>query len=226
MKRHRRLMIALLCSLICGVCFYLQAQHIRGEYEQARADLISKFGSDIVDVVVAKVPLEPGDVIDSKNVEVVSWVAPLIPKDAIVSLSDVEGSVVQNPHPQGAPLTALTFRKREDQFEVPSGYVALSLQGIDKLGLQSSISPGSQLAAYEVKDRRVSLVTSNMRVVSCSDKQKTCLVAILPEEVPKILEIMDRGTLRVVLPAQDIENLPFSNNLRAPQSIEAEVRHE
>ncbi len=204
----------------------MQAQSIRGEYEKARADLISKFGSDVVDVVVAKVPLEPGDVIDSKNCEVVSWVAPLIPKDAIVSMDEVEGSVVQNPQAQGAPLTQLTFRKNTDQIEVPSGYVALNLPNSDKLGIQASIQAGSQLAAYEVKDKKASLITSNMRVISCSEKQKTCLVALLPNEIPKILEVMDKGALRVVMPAQDVENLPKTNEARAPQSAEAEVRHE
>lgn len=226
MKRRRRILISLLCAAICACCFYFQAQSIRGEYEKARADLIAKFGSDVVDVVVAKVPLEPGDVIDSKNCEVVSWVAPLVPKDAIVSMQEVEGNVVQIPHPQGAPLTLLTFRKNDNQAEVPSGYVALSLQGIDKLGIQAGIQPGSQLAAYEVKEKKASLITSNMRVISCSEKQKSCLVAVLPSEVPKILEVMDKGALRVVMPAGDVENLPRINESRAPQSVEAEVRHE
>ncbi len=226
MKRRRRILISILCALICAGCFYMQAQSIRREYDKARADLIAKFGSDVVDVVVAKVPLEAGDVIDSKNCEVVSWVAPLVPKDAIVSMDEVEGSVVQNPHPQGAPLTQLTFRKSGNQIDIPSGYVALSLPGIDKFGINTSVQSGSQLAAYEVKDKNVSLITSNMRVITCAEKQKTCLVAVLPNEVPKILEVMDRGALRVVMPAGDVENLPKANESRAPQSVEAEVRHE
>ncbi len=226
MKRRKRILISILAAVICAGCFYMQARSIRGEYEKQRADMIAKFGSDVVDVVVAKVPLEVGDVVDRKNCEVVSWVAPLVPKDAIVHMDDIEGSVVQNPQAQGAPLTQLTFRKNDQQVDIPSGYVALSLHGIDKLGIQTNIPPGSQIAAYEVKDNKASLLTSNIRVISCSEKQKSCLVAVLPNEVPKILEVMDRGALRIVMPAGDIEHLPRSNESRAPQSVEAEVRHE
>ncbi len=225
MKKRQRIVWSLVCALICGICFYMQSLHIRSEYEQARADLIARFGQDVVDVVVAKVALEPGDVIDSKNCETVSWVAPLLPKEAIVRFSDVEGSVVQNPTPEGSPLTALTFRKRTDAVEIPQGYVALSLPGTDKLGLPSGLQPGLQLAAYDVKDGKAKLITSNMRVISCSDKQKSCTVALLPNEVPRILEVMDRGSLRVVMPASDINHLPSADEKRAPHTVEAEVGH-
>ncbi len=226
MKKHKRLMISLLCALICALCFYLQARHIHAEYDRARNELMARFGSDVVDVVVAKTPLEIGDVVDRKNCEIVSWIAPLVPKGAISKLEDIEGSVVQNPFPEGAPVTELAFRKRDEQVEVPSGYVALRLNNIDKLGVYSSVQPGSSLAAYEVRDSRARLITHNLRVLSCSEKQKTCLLAVLPNEVPNILEIMDRGSLRVVMPAADVEVLPENNSLRAPQAVSAEVHDE
>ncbi len=226
MRRRRRVLTSIICALLCAGCFYMQARHIRAEYDMARADLIAKFGSDVVEVVVAKEPLEVGDVVDSKNCEMVSWVSALVPKDVIVSLSDIEGNVVQYPHPQGAPLTQLTFRKADDQMEVPSGYVALSLTGIDKLGIQATLKLGALLAAYEVKDKRVSLLTTNLKVISCSEKQKSCLVAALPSEVPRILEVMDRGAMRIVMPASDVDDLPGAPASIAPQSVEAEVRNE
>ena len=225
MTRRLRLVAAGACALLAAALCLAYGQHVRDEAEQVRAEALERYGGEVVTLVVASEGLEVGDVVDRLNVTEQDWLADLAPEDAILSLDDVLGSEITVPAAAGAPLTALNFREDEDAVEVPSGCVALTVSVTTNLGLPSATTAGTRLAAYEVDDSGVSLISDDLLVLRSTADQTSVgsrgevTLAVAAEDVASVLAASAEGSLRLALPADDIGDLSLGTG-SAPTRVD------
>lgn len=213
MSRRLRLVIAGVCAAAAVVLCLLYGQSIEAEAESERTEVLERFGGEVVSIVVASEDLSVGDVISEDNVSEEEWVSDLAPVDAITSMDDVIGLEITIPLSEGVPLTTLNFQDVEDAVEVPEGRVAISVEYDDDLGLTSAVAEGDRLIAYQVDDSGVQLLSEDVLVIDLPSDSSgtfssgTVTLAVLPEDVTDLLYASTEGTLRLVLPAEDVSEL-------------------
>lgn len=228
MTRRVRLVVAGACALVAALLCVAYGQSVRAEAEQVRAEALERYGGEVVTLVVASEGLEVGDVVDRLNVTEQDWLADLVPEDAILSLDDVLGAEITVPAAAGAPLTSLNFRDDEDAVEVPSGCVAVTVSVTTNLGLPSATTAGTRLAAYEVDDSGVSLISDDLLVLRSTADQTSVgsrgevTLAVAAEDVASVLAASAEGSLRLALPADDIEDLSLGTE-SAPTRVDPVV---
>ena len=192
-----------------------------------RADALARYGGEVVSLVVADDAIEEGDVIDSSNVSVREWLADLAPAGAVTSVDDVIGSQVTIPVAAGAPLTSLNFRAKSEMVSVPSGHVALSLPVTDKLGLAGSVTAGTPLCAYRVSEDGAEVISADIEVLVAPVERtgissaSTITIAVPSSDVPRTLSASAEGSLRLVVPADDVEAVD-EGVVAAPSVVSAE----
>ncbi len=222
----RRFKIALsgaFAVLTAGLCA-LYGQEVRAEAERQRSEVLERFGGETVSLVVANDVLEVGDVVGRQDVAEKEWVADLAPEGAATSLEDVLDRKVTAPVAAGLPLTELNFRDEARMPEVPSGYMAVSVPVTEKLGLPDAVSAGSRLVAYEVSEEGTKAISADVRVLLAATRSSSLSsrgsisVAVKPDCVTALLTASAEGSLRLVLPADDVET---GEAARAPEQVEA-----
>lgn len=206
MSLRFRVVLSSACALLAVMACLAYASGVREEAERVRAEVLERYGGEVVTLVVASTRLEPGDVVSQSNVSTREWVADLAPEGAVVSLADALGREVGVATEKGAPLTQLTFRSSSDLADVPDGHVALSIPLTDKLGVPRGIGQGATLVAYAVTNEGTRLVSGEMTVLAApvatalgSGGQLT--LSLLPDDVAAVLTASASGDLRLVMPA-------------------------
>ena len=222
---NRRFKIALsgaFAVLTAGLCL-LYGQEVRAEAERQRSEVLERFGGETVSLVVATDALEAGDVVSRQNVTLREWVGDLAPEGALTSLDDVLDKKLTVPAAAGSPLTELNFRDEAQMPEVPAGYMAASVPVTEKLGLPDAVPAGSRLVAYEVSDEGTKAISADVRVLLAATSSSSLMsrgsisVAVKPECVASLLTASAEGSLRLVLPADDVES---GGDAQAPTKVE------
>lgn len=210
MSRRFRIIFSLSCAVLAALLCLNYADHVQNEAQRARAEVLERYGGEVVTLVVTTAALEPGDVATQANVTTREWLVDLAPEGALTSLDDVVGREVGNAAPKGVPLTEVTFRDSSTMAEVPAGRVAVTVPVTDKLGIAHDVSQGATLAAYEVTTEGTKLLSPSLIVLAVpvttgvgTSSQLT--VAVLPDDVPAILTASATNDLRLVMPGADPE---------------------
>lgn len=204
-----RVLCALLCAVAAAMISLQYSQSIRADAQKMREDLQARYGGETVELVVSTKALRVGDVIEPADVVKRDWVSMLAPADAYTRMEDVVGKTVKVPLSENAPITQTTFATMDEQYSIPEGYVALSIPLTEKLGLGQHIAPHTAVVAYEATQKASDLITSDMRVLYVQDEARgqfsspSCVVAVKPQDVGRILTAQAKNSLKFVVPAQD-----------------------
>lgn len=226
MSRRFRMILAGAFALLGVVACLAYADSVRTEAQRVRSDALARFGGEVALLVVAEHALEAGDVVGETSVSVREWVADLAPEGALTSLEEVVGREVSVPVAAGAPLTELNFRDGQALAEVPAGHVAVSVPVSEKLGIARGVTRGSRVSAYEVADQTPRLIARDVEVLSelgaqtgmVANQQLT--IAMRPSEVSAVLAASTNGTLRLVMPASDVEMTDEGETMVPPEEAE------
>ncbi|WP_322151239.1 SAF domain-containing protein [Paratractidigestivibacter sp.] len=222
-RRFKILLSGAFAVLTAGLCL-LYGQEVRADAERQRSEVLERFGGETVRLIVATDSLEAGDTVSRQNVSEKEWVADLAPEGALTSLDDAVDRKVTVPVVAGAPLTELNFRDEAQMPEVPAGYIAVQVPVTEKLGLPDAVPAGSRLVAYEVSDDGTKVVSADIRVLLAASASSSAMsrgslsVAVKPDFVAAILTASAEGSLRLVLPADDVES---GETAQAPAQVEA-----
>lgn len=223
---NRRFKIALsgaFAVLTAGLCA-LYGQEVRAEAERQRSEALERFGGETVSLVVATGGLEAGDVVGRQDVAEKEWVGDLAPEGALTSIDDVLERKITVPAAAGSPLTELNFRDEAQMPDVPAGYIAASVPVTEKLGLPDAVAAGSRLVAYEVSDDGTKAISADVRVLLAATRSSSLTsrgsvsVAVKPDCVAALLTASADGSLRLVLPADDVES---GEGAQAPERVES-----
>lgn len=229
MTNRTRIIVSILAGLLVGLCFIGYGQAVEERVSKNHKEALEEYGGEVVSVVVSTRELEQGDVIDKTSVEVQDWIADFVPKDAIVDIEQIQGKSVTIPLASHMPLTKLNFRKIEETRKIPKGYVGICIPLTQKLGIDQQVCGSNNACAYCVKESGVSLLASNIKIINSDankSSNKTITLAVLPDDVPKILEASASSTLRIVRPAEDVVNLSKKDEERAESKVEAKSAKE
>lgn len=220
-----RVAIAVVCAACVGLSFAAYADDVRAEADRQRSEVIARYGGEVVDLVVARHALEPGDVVEAGDVEVREWLVDLAPEGAITDADEVLGTTVTVPAAAGAPLTGLNFRDATEAEDVPEGYIAVSVPITDKLGLSAGTQVGSKVVAFRVTSDGAQVLATDAVVLSMPETASSALVssgtlsiAVLPDDVADVLSASATDDLRIVLPAEGVDAIPDAG---APDEVEA-----
>lgn len=207
MRRRTRLALSVACGVLAMLLAATYADAAQQEAEAARAEALERYGGEVASLVVAKKGLSAGDVLSQSDVEIREWLVDLAPEGAVSNLDDVVGLRLASAVAAGSPLSEVDFAGAEGSLEVPEGRVAVSVKLTDKTGISSALPAGSRLLAYEVREGKTTLVTGDASVVGASSGtagSSSVTVAVSPSVVARVLAAGADGTLRLVVPAEDV----------------------
>ncbi len=227
MSARFRIIFSAAFALLGVMACLVYADSVRQEAERVRSDAIERFGGEVASLVVANQALETGEVITERNVRVRDWVADLAPADAITNIEDVVGREVSVPVAEGVPLTQLNFRDEQALSEVPAGHVAVSVPVTDKLGLARGVTRGARVSAYAVDADGTKLIATDIEVLSELAASSSVVaaqqitIAVMPGDVSEVLDASASGSLRLVIPADDVEVVDTGETVAPPEEVEA-----
>lgn len=221
-----RLIFSAAFAVLGVVSCLAYADSVRQEAERVRSDAIERFGGEVASLVVATQAIEAGEPITERNVRLRDWVADLAPAGAIVNIEDALGREVSVPVAEGVPLTELNFRDELALSEIPAGHVAVSVPVTDKLGISRGVARGVHVSAYAVLGDETRLIATDVEVLSelasstgvIAAQQIT--IAVLPDDVSEVLGASASGSLRLVIPADDVEVADTGTTDAPPEEID------
>lgn len=210
MRRRVRLVASAACGVIAVMLACAHADAARAQAREERAEVLERYGGEVTTLVVARRELARGDVVAEADVEVREWLSDLAPAGSLGSLDDVVGVRLTSPVASGAPLTGLDFAKEEGSLEVPEGRVALSVRLGDRSGVAQDTAPGSRVLAYAATADGVRLISDDVQVLGMGSSgsrvsDQAVTLAVLPADVTAVLGAGSDGTLRLAVPAHDVE---------------------
>ena len=229
MSARFRIVLSAAFAVLGVVACLAYADSVRQEAERVRSDAIARFGGEVAHLVVANQPIEVGELITDRNVQLRDWVADLAPQGAIATLVDAIGREVSVPVAAGAVLTELNFRDESVVSEVPAGHVAVSVPVTEKLGIARGVTRGARVSAYAVSQDVPQLIATDVEVLSelatsvgvIATQQIT--IAVLPDDVPAVLGASASGDLRLVIPADDVETVAEPEQAEGPVEEQVEM---
>lgn len=227
MRKRARIAASVACGAVAVALSVAYADAAKGEAEAARAEALARYGGEVTNLVVARSGLSAGDIVSQSDVEVREWLVDLAPTGALSSVDDVVGLRLTSAVAAGSPLSEVDFAGADGSLEVPDGRVAVSVHLNDKTGVTGPLAAGSRLLAYEVTAEGPSLISGDVTVVGTSSlsavqvsSADSLTIAVVPEDVTRVLAAGADGTLRLAVPAEGVG----SNDAEGEEttSVEAE----
>lgn len=207
MSLRIRLVIALVCACVAGGIVFQYAQNIRADAQKMREDLQKRYGGEIVQLVVTTKALHAGDVISKEDIHTRDWLSELAPFDAYTQIDEVLGKTVKNPIAGNIPLSKANFSDASEENAIPEGYVALNIPMSEKLGIGMHVAPHTAVVAYEATHTSSELITKDALVLYSQEDEAghigrtSCVIALRPEDVTRVLTASAKGSLKFVVPA-------------------------
>lgn len=207
MSLRIRLIIAFVCACIAGGIVFQYAQTIRADAQKMREDLQKRYGGEIVQLVVTTKALQVGDTISKEDISTRDWLSELAPFDAYTSEDEVLGKTVKAPIAGNVPLSKANFSNVSEETPIPEGYVALNIPMSEKLGIGMHVAPHTAVVAYEATHKSSELITKDALVLYSQEDEAghmgrmSCVIALRPEDVERVLTASAKGSLKLVVPA-------------------------
>ena len=202
MSRRFKIVLSGAFALLAVVLCLAYGESVRAEEESRRQETLTRYGGEVVSLVVATSQLEEGQVVGKK-----------------VTVAAASG----------APLTQLNFRETGAAFEVPPGKIAVSVPMADKLGVGEGVAAGDRLVAYRVADGAATVLAKEATVLSVPEGSRSLAsgsqamtVALAPADVSSVLAASAEGSLRFGLPASDVDGVE-AGVPAAPTKVDQEV---
>ena len=214
MSKRVRIIVACACAVVAMLACLLYSKHVNEEAERERAQTLKRYGGEVASLVVANRTIEAGETITASDVEMRDWISSLAPEEALLSMDEAVGREVSVPIAANAPLCALNFRDLSQIEEIPAGHVAVSVPITDKLGISPAVSAGSRVAAYKATQDSadpiggIAIVLAAPSANGSSLGRGTITIAVASNDVAAILASSAAGDLRLVVPADDVMELP------------------
>lgn len=207
-KRNRSLLIGIACGLCCALCVGVYTFQIDQRADAAQAELLSKYGGDRVEVCVAKRDIPAGQTIAEGDVEVRTWIATLLPQDAVIEKKEAIGRQVGSTILAGEVVSAARFGTTAADIEVPDGYSAISVPTDDVQAVGGALKPGMHVDVYATGSSSTSRIAASVLVIATSAasddssaKGSWLTLAVRPARVEELVSAAQNLSLYFVLPA-------------------------
>lgn len=211
MKRKKTMVMGVACGVLCAACVFAYLQSVRGEAEAARAEALSRYGGEQIEVCVARRDIAAGESVEAGAVETKLWVADLLPADAARSTSDVVGLTATSNILAGEVVSLQRFGQAAAALDVPQGLAALSVPAKTVQAVGGALVPGARVDMYATGDTSTAAIARNVLVLKTSasgaDGKAAAdttwvMVAVEPESVQEIIAASRKAELYFALPAE------------------------
>lgn len=209
-SRKKTMILAIASGVMCAVCLGLYMTSIENEAQAAQAEILSKYGGDQVEVCVAKRNINAGEIIADSDIETRTWVASLLPKDAITVRGDAIGKQVGSTILSGDVISAARFDSAGSDIEVPEGYTAISVPAKQIQAVGGALKAGMRTDVYSVGANSTDMLASSVLVLATSQAEDSAssnnawvTLAVLPSRVEEIVSAAQNLDLYFVLPSED-----------------------
>ena len=125
MSRRFKIVLSGAFAVLAVVLCLAYGESVRAEEETRRQETLTRYGGEVVSLVVATTELDEGQVVSAGDVTRRDWVSDLVPEGAVTDLDEVVGKKVTVAVASGAPVTQLNFRETGASVDVPSGMIAV-----------------------------------------------------------------------------------------------------
>lgn len=212
MKRRKTTIAGIACGVLCAACVFAYVQSVRGDAEAARAEALSRYGGEQVEVCVARRDVAAGEKVDAAAIETKLWVADLLPADAARAASDVVGRTATSSILAGEVVSLKRFGEASATVDVPAGLAALSVPAKTVQAVGGALAPGARADLYASGDTSTAAVARDVLVLATSSSAADgaasadvtwVTVAVEPESVQEIIAASRKAELYFALPAAD-----------------------
>lgn len=209
MERKRTKIIAVASGVVCALCVGLFMQSVQGSADAARAEALEKYGGAQVDVWVAKRDIAAGERVEPSMVEAKSWIADLLPDDALRSSESVSGNTASSPIFAGEVLVGKRFAATSSQLDVPSGTTALSVPAKAVQAVGGGLEPGMYVDVYSTGDSKTSVIAKDVLVLASSgagsslSSSSWVTIAVPDKLVQQLVSAANSSELYLALPSQN-----------------------
>lgn len=209
MRQRRMTAIAIGCGLVCALCIAAFMASVQGQADSARAEALARYGGEQVDVCVATRDIAAGERVDASAVEMRSWVADLLPDEALRASGDAIGRVATSSIVKGEVISGKRFEDERDSLDVPTGKQAVSVPVKAVQAVGGAIRPGMSVDVYAAGDSSTSAIVHGVAVLDVSVGESGSLasngsgwitLATDPENVQELIAASSRTTLYFALP--------------------------
>lgn len=208
MKRRGMLALSLLFGMVCALSVMAYLSMVKGQVDDARAEAMSRYGGDQVEVCVATRDIAPGEKLDASNAEVRPWLVDLLPEGAVGSLASKEGMRLTSSIGKGEVVTEQRFSGSSDSLVVPAGYQAVGLEVESAQAVGGALSVGNNIDVYAVSASGVSCIARGVSVLACgsgSGSRSWVTLAVADEGVQEIIAATQSASLYLTLPGSSYE---------------------
>lgn len=210
MKQRKTTIIGIACGVLCAVCVCAYLQNVRGDVEGARAEALSRYGGEQIEVCVARRNIAAGEKVDAAAIDTKLWVSDLLPEDAVRSASDITGRMATSFVLAGEVISSKRFGDTSVSLDVPDGYAALSVPAKAVQAVGGALIPGVRVDVYATGDTSTSAIVRDVLVLDTSAHEADgrlsgdmtwITVALMPESVQEVIAASSKTELYFTLPA-------------------------
>lgn len=214
MSKRFRIVFAGAFAVLALLCAVAYGEQVREQAEARRSEALERYGGEVAQVVVATEAVPAGDELGSANCALEEWLVDLVPEGALTSLDEVSGAPAASPLTRGMPVCDVHVAQGPGSASVPSGAVAVTVPVGERTGVPAEVGAGTRLAAFRCSDGATRLLSPDVSVLAASGQQGaregSLTLAVPPGDVAPMVTASADGTLRLVQPADDVEDLSAS----------------
>lgn len=208
------------CAALAVFFVLAYVAQVNARTEEARADMLARYGGEQVEVCVATRDILAGQTVDAAACTMRVWVADLLPSGAIRSASEVVGRKATSSILAGEVICEGRFAADTVTFEVPFGMTAVSVPAKEVQAVGGAIEPGMRIDIYATGSASTTLIGSDVLVLatsrqpggvndagvgSSSQAIQWITLALSPERVEETVAAAQGLTLYFALPGEGVE---------------------
>lgn len=213
-KRSRSAVIGLACGALCALCVGAYVVQVNDQAQAAQADMLARYGGDQVDVCVAKRDILAGETILDGDIETRTWVATLLPANAVTDKKEAVGKQAGSMILAGEVVSTSRFGFDASEIDVPSGLVAVSVPARDVQAVGGALSAGMSTDVYAVGPSSTTMLASGVQVLATSmagdsssgSTSAWVTLAVKPDVVEELVAASENLQIYFALPSSEIDS--------------------
>jgi pilus assembly protein CpaB len=215
-KHRKNALMCVVCGILCVLCVGAYSASVEAKASSTQAEILSKYGGDQIDVCVAKKDLQAGETISESDIEVKTWIASLLPADAITTKSDAVGKQLGSTVLAGEVISSQRFGFSASEIDVPSDAVAISLPVKEVQAVGGSLQVGMRADVYATGSSKTTRLASSLQILATSgDSSSSSMwitVAVEPNKVEEFVSAAQNLDLYFTLPGADVNTSSSSSS--------------
>ncbi|MEG0072412.1 MAG: Flp pilus assembly protein CpaB [Raoultibacter sp.] len=212
--KKRKVVIGVACGVVCALAVFAYTQSVRSDADAARAEALTRYGGEQAEVCVATRDLVAGETVSGDALAMKSWLADLLPADAVRQADEVIGRQVTSSILAGEVVSAKRFDQATSEIEVPAGFYAVSVPAKAVQSVGGSLCAGMKVDAYVTGGSSTDLILQDTLVLGTSagraDKKMSSEIswvtlALSPDRIQEVIDASQKAELYFVLPGTNEE---------------------